>query len=167
VEATKNKKIGVLATTHTVKSQSFVREITKLLPEAQVYQEAAPQLVPLLEDSYDDKVLYVTEDYIRPILSKGIDTLILGCTHYSLLTSYVRHICGQAINVISQDEILPQKLKNYLDRHPEVHQDLISDHSRQFLVTMGTPNAWDLSYQLFEGATELQEVSISNESRFR
>jgi glutamate racemase len=61
----------------------------------------------------------VLGDYLRPILDEAIESLILGCTHYVALKDRIRRMAGEQVNVISQDEIIPPKLADYLARHPE------------------------------------------------
>lgn len=161
VEATKNNKIGVLATSSTVTTNAFVREITKLLPNAIVYQEPAPLLVPLIEHEGNAWSGPVLQNYLQPLLTHTIDTLILGCTHYSLVKDEVKQVCGPSVTVISQDEVVPKKLKNYLGRHPEITERLNQNKSRDFLVTNITPHVESLARDLFGQSIQLTKVSIN------
>jgi glutamate racemase len=73
--------------------------------------------------------------YLAPFLDAGVDTLILGCTHYAAIKGLVREVAGPGITVISQDELVPKKLSGYLDRHPEIGERLGTGGSREFEVT--------------------------------
>ena len=100
VAATRNNKIGIIGTSATVKSGSYAKVIEALLPEAEVFAEECPMLVPLVENGWigeDDKIAALAvERYLEPLKAQGIDTLILGCTHFPLL---VPHIAGDYIAV--------------------------------------------------------------------
>lgn len=93
---TKNKKVGVIATNAAVKSGAYERAVKSALSDCQVFQEPAPRLVPLIEagkitDS-DTETVEALKEYITPLAEKGIDTLILGCTHYPLVLDIVREL---------------------------------------------------------------------------
>lgn len=139
VEQTKNNKVGVIATAGTVGSKTYVTEIKKLNPDIEVIQQATPLLVPLVENNAMKYAEPILGDYLAPLLEADIDTLILGCTHYPLLKELIRSKVG-SVNVVSQDEIMPKKLRDYLDRHPEVDKKLSKNSSRTFLTTDLAPS---------------------------
>ena len=93
VDATRNKRIGVIATPATIRTSSFNRRITKLLPEAEILGIACPLLVPLVENGmtgFENKITRLTlEMYLNPMRDFGADALILGCTHYPLLLEII------------------------------------------------------------------------------
>lgn len=88
-ETTKNSKVGVIATNATVKTGAYEKAIHKYNADATVYMEACPLLVPLVEngrfETGDPVIEIVLHEYLDPLVEKGIDTLVLGCTHYPLL----------------------------------------------------------------------------------
>jgi glutamate racemase len=98
----------------------------KLLPSAKVFQQAAPLLVPLVESGERDKhaIDALVREYVKPLLKKNIDTLVLGCTHYGHLLSYFRRAVGKQITVIAEERIIAPKLVTYLKRHPEIESSL-------------------------------------------
>lgn len=150
IEEAHGKRIGVLATQSTVDSGKYRAEIKKLQPDAEVFQQAAPKLVPMIESGTTD---YGTiQQYVGPLLVKDIDTLILGCTHYGIIKDRIRAILPPAVNLISQDEIIAQKVKAYLARHPEIESNLSRVGSREYLVTSHHPrlqNFGNLDRSLF------------------
>jgi glutamate racemase len=164
VEATQTGKIGVLATTGTVTSMAFVREIQILLPTAQISQQPAPLLVPLLEHDGKKWVIPILEKYLAPLLEKNIDTLILGCTHYPLVKDEVRQICGLSVSVICQDEIIPKKLDDYLSRHPEIAERLSQNSSQEFNLTDITPHAQSLAETLFSRPIPLRKAYLNSKT---
>lgn len=93
---TKNGRIGVIATAATVASKAYENVIREASPEAQVFAKACPLLVPLVEEgrvrSGDIVTETVLREYLEPLQKEGIDTLILGCTHYPLLYDIISDI---------------------------------------------------------------------------
>lgn len=137
-EVIKNKDIkraGVLATISTVGSRVFEREIKKLNRDIKVFQQAAPLLVPLIENGGMKWSKPILEEYLRPLMKKNIDALILGCTHYPILKNEIGKIAGEKIKIFSQDEIIPSKLSDYLKRHPETDKKLTKKFRRDFFIT--------------------------------
>jgi glutamate racemase len=99
---TRNKKIGVIATEGTIKSHSHAKYLQILDPEIQVFGEACPLFVPLVEAGLADspKAKDVAATYLKPLKEQGIDTLILGCTHYPYLSSVIQEIMGPEVTLV-------------------------------------------------------------------
>jgi len=123
-ELSTTKHVGVLGTSGTVKSESYVLEIEKLHPHIKVTQEACPMWVPLVENNSFNSVggEYFIKENVESILSKdeNIDALILGCTHYPILMEQIKSCVSNSVKVIAQGEIVAEKLVDYLQRHPEM-----------------------------------------------
>ena len=85
ISVTKNKKIGVIATQATIDSHIYKKEFAK--KGFEVFEQACPKLAPMIEKGED--ISLILREYIAPLLSKGIDTLILGCTHYYFIKDQV------------------------------------------------------------------------------
>ena len=102
-ESTRNGKIGVIATESTIESRLYTDVIHSHNPRAQVLGKACPLFVPLVEEGWlKDPVTYeVAERYLEPLLESGIDTLIMGCTHYPLLRSVLRKIMGEGVTLVN------------------------------------------------------------------
>ncbi len=107
-KATKNGRIGLIGTKATVRSSAFEQRIRAELPGAQVFKNACPLFVPLVEEGRtdpSDKVLQlVVEDYLAPIKAAGVDTLILGCTHYPLIFDAIARSMGPGVTLINTAE---------------------------------------------------------------
>lgn len=133
IKQSANKKIGVIATESTVASGSFIREVKKLEPRAEIFQKACPLLVPIVEAGEENSpaVDIMLKDYIQPLLDQKIDTLILGCTHYGILEDKIKKITGN-IKIISEGGIVAEKLKDYLKRHPEIEGKISKNSSVVF-----------------------------------
>lgn len=137
IHRTRTKRIGVIATMSTVRSHAFIRELKKIEPRAYIFQKAAPALVPLVEAGKESTPLAdrAIRAYLKPVLAKRIDTLVLGCTHYGLLKKAFKNAVGSSIDVVSQERVVPPRLASYLKRHPEIEQQLARRGTREFFTT--------------------------------
>lgn len=147
-----SKKIGVFGTNGTVNSNSYPIEINKLFPQIEVFQQACPMFVPLVENNeYNDNGAdFFVKKYITELLSQNnsIDTIILGCTHYPLLFEKLRKYTPQNISLINQGEIVAKSLKDYLLRHPEIEDKCSKNNKRQFFTT-DSPELFDKMGSVF------------------
>ncbi|WP_315084154.1 glutamate racemase [Bacteroides heparinolyticus] len=121
---TRSRHVGVLATTGTIKSESYPLEVHKLFPDIKVSGEACPLWVPLVEnnEAQGDGTDYFVRKYINELLAKDrlIDTVILGCTHFPLLLPKIQQYMPAGITTVTQGELVADSLKDYLSRHPEI-----------------------------------------------
>lgn len=101
---TKNGKIGVIGTTATINSSSYKHAIENMNRSLNVYQRDCPLFVPLVENGFIDKndiiVRTVVQRYLQPLIDSGIDTLILGCTHYPILREAIADVMGDGVALI-------------------------------------------------------------------
>jgi len=106
VRATRNGSIGVIGTRATIGSGAYTRAIHALKPEVNVLGTPCPLLVPLIEEGLleDSVTETVVRRYLEPMMEKGIDTLVLGCTHYPLLRPLIARVCGPRITLVDSAE---------------------------------------------------------------
>ncbi len=120
VENTKNKKIGVLATPATIKSGAHKRQILEIMPDATVVENSANLLVPLVEagwiDASDSVVLETVKRYVEPMSKAGVDTLILGCTHFPVLAPVISKVLGKGVTLINMGEATAKAIKELLEK---------------------------------------------------
>ena len=159
-ECAKFNRVGILGTLGTVTSNTFPAEIFKLNKTAKVFQNAAPLLVPLIEEGETKNAEPFIKKYLQPFLNKKLDAVVLGCTHYPIFKTQIRKILPKNIKVISQDEIIPKKLKNYFERHPEVSKKLSKNHTSKILVTDTTKNIEKLTQKWFGKDTKLKLINL-------
>ena len=155
------KKVGVLATASTVRARAFTRELKKRNTRIMVYERPAPLLVPIIEHDeleYADEML---KKYLAPLIAKKIDTLILGCTHYPILKQRIKKMVGPRIRVISQDEIVGTKLKEYLLRHKELARLLSRRRVVHICVTDITPTFRVCARRWFGKRAPLKTISLT------
>lgn len=161
---TKTKEIGVFGTEATVHSFSYPREISKVNDSLKVHQQACPLLVPIIEagelewEGLDLAVKkYVNELFLQ---SRKIDAVVLGCTHYALIEDiFIQHVPTD-VAVISQGTIIAKKLKDYLERHPEIEQNIERGVEREYL---STEDSWRVRtlFNLFLGEkVEMKKICL-------
>lgn len=141
-QLTDTRHVGILATSGTIKSESYRMEIHKLFPDVTVTGEACPLWVPLVENNeYDSEGAdYFVQKHIHQLLEKdpAIDTLILGCTHYPLLIKKIRQFTPAHIRLVPQGEYVARSLQDYLKRHPEMDSRCTQGNTCRFLTTEST-----------------------------
>jgi len=160
---TRTKRVGVMATEGTVRSDSFPREITKVDDTIQVFQEACPLLVPLVEAGEQDSARAdeLIRTYVGPLLEKNIDTLVLGCTHYGILEEKIRDVAGKNIHIISDRDVMPESLASYLQRHPELEQRIGKNGTTRFYCTGDKRRFEELAGIFFERVVEAEHVTLN------
>lgn len=113
LQSSTSKRIGVLGTRATVTSNAYPNAIAARDPLAVVHQNAAPLLVPLVEEGWESDPLtnLIIYRYIAPLLSQSIDTLILGCTHYPVLREGIQRVTGSGISLVDSAELIVKNLE--------------------------------------------------------
>ncbi len=103
LKATKNKKIGVIATDSTIRSNLYQKLLTEGDEDVKVYAKACPLFVPLVEEGWTNDMVteIVAQRYLYEVLNKKIDTLILGCTHYPLLSTLIGKVAGKRVQLVN------------------------------------------------------------------
>lgn len=106
IKSTKNKKVGVIGTEATIQSGAYTRALKALEPTVEVYSRACPLFVPLVEEGWiNNGVVDMTvKTYLGSLKQSGIDTLILGCTHYPLLKKAIRKFMGKEVLLVDSAE---------------------------------------------------------------
>jgi glutamate racemase len=125
ITATSRRAVGVLATRLTVRSGAYVRAIRDLDPLVDIYQQAAPKLVPLIEAgrARSDEAREAVREYVTPMLSEGavvspgVDTLLLGCTHYPLVRWAIEEVAGPGVRVVDSATTTALAVREVLDSH--------------------------------------------------
>jgi glutamate racemase len=151
---TKTGRVGILGTSGTVNSQSYVVEIEKFFPQVRVTQHACPMWVPLIENhEYDNPGAdYFIQKDLDKLMEKdpGIDVVVLACTHYPIIIEKIRSFLPPHIQVLSQAPIVAAGVGDYLRRHPEMAARCSKGGSVEFLTT-DRPETFDRAASLFYG----------------
>jgi glutamate racemase len=139
VLAAKAEKVLLLATVRTVESGKYQKELEKHAEHPQLITVATPELVPLIEKGEIGEAVVKGASYIQSYLPAGIDTVILGCTHYGLLKEGLASVCP-SVRILSADELIPAKLAAYLHEHTEIASLLSQSGTRTVYLTQHTPH---------------------------
>lgn len=123
-EATKNGRIGVIGTEGTIGSHIYATYINEIDSDIQVIGKACPLFVPLVEEGlWQDPVTdEIAARYLSVLIDSGIDTLILGCTHYPLIRSTVRKIVGEGVTLVNPAYETARELKELLEKEGLLNQ---------------------------------------------
>lgn len=116
-DKTKNNKIGVIGTYATINNRAYSTKLADINPNAEVYEKACPLFVPLAEEGWTNHKAteLIAEEYLFELKDKGIDTLILGCTHYPILADVIRKVMGERVTLIDSGVAASAEVQNYLN----------------------------------------------------
>lgn len=148
VEASSLGRIGILATRATVHAEAYPHQIKKLTPDAEVFQQACPLWVPLVEEGWiDDPVTnIIVYRYISAILKHNVDTLIMGCTHYPVLREAIAKAAGNAITLVDSSVGLSEDLKERIEMNEDKSMGKV-----QILATDFSPRLEETARLLLRG----------------
>jgi glutamate racemase len=106
VAVTRRHELGVIGTAGTIGSGAYERAIRALAPDADIVARACPLLVPLVEEGWLDTeaTRLIAREYLAPLVAAGVDTLVLGCTHYPLLKPLLAELLGPGVALIDSAE---------------------------------------------------------------
>lgn len=152
--ASGSKKALLIATKRTVESGKYERELTKYGSDIQLLSIATPELVPLIESGKSEEAATLAKEIIEREINRAgeIDTVILGCTHYAKIKDDLRRHWGGGfaaaptstlnpkLSFLSQDEIIPEKLAQYLNNHPEIESRLSRSSTRTIHLSAHRPD---------------------------
>ncbi|MBJ8031821.1 glutamate racemase [Bacillus cereus group sp. N21] len=165
IKVTKYGKIGVIGTLGTIKSNMYADALKELHTNIKVHSLACPTLATVVENRLDDNV-YVeiqVKQALSPLTKEDIDTLILGCTHYPHLESYIKKELGENISIISSAEETAIELSTVLQ-----HQGILSEHfeSKHRFFTTGSVSSFEHIAQRWLGYQVSAElISLSKNTK--
>jgi glutamate racemase len=145
VKETRIGHVGVIGTRSTIKSEAYERAIQALNPAVRVTSQACPLLVPLVEEAWleEEVTREVLHHYLDPVIAVGIDTLVLGCTHYPLLAPLIQEVAGPGVHLVDsakncavavKQTLVESSLENIIERARKLNVAL-TDSSNSFLAT--------------------------------
>lgn len=164
--ATRNGRVGVIATAASIRSGAYEGQIAQLAPRIKVCPQACPLFVPLVENGRfrpGDKVVeLVAEEYLAPLRQAGVDTLVLGCTHYPLLRAVIAQTMGTEVTLIDTGAVCADHAVRTLSA-----QGLLADRAQgscRYFVSDSTQDFARLASIFLEGdiAGEVTRVEIEN-----
>lgn len=135
VSATRNGKIGVIGTLATIGSRAY-EDAFAAAPQLSITSVACPRFVEFVENGITTgtELMETAEEYLAPLKAAGVDTLVLGCTHYPLLTGVISYVMGEDVTLVSSAEETAKDVYRALMRH-ELARELTEAPTHQFLAT--------------------------------
>lgn len=161
VRVTKQKRIGIIGTTGTIRSGVHEAQLKARLPDAQVFSAACPLLVSLVEEGWHKRpeTKRIIRSYLRPLKNKQIDTLILACTHFPLLRDMIADVMGPRVTLVDPSTELAEELREYVANHPDIEK-LLAKGKYDYYAS-DVPNNFDrFAKILFGKAINVQKVDI-------
>jgi glutamate racemase len=163
VAATRNNKVGVIGTAATITSQSY-DDAFAAAPQVSLTTVACPRFVEFVEngETVGDELLAAAKEYLAPIVAAGCDTLVLGCTHYPLLTGVISYVVGDGVTLVSSAEETAKDVYRELARAALFRDESLPAPVHRFLAT-GDPEPFALLGRRFLGP-EVGEVARAERS---
>ena len=162
VQTTHNGRIGVIATSATIHSQEYPKTIHWYDASVKVFSRACPLFVPLVEEGWLDKevTFKIVEEYLSSLKREKIDTLILGCTHYPLLTKAIKEVMGKSVSLIDSAKEIALEVKQILGE-TQIMNNFKRKPRHQFLVT-DRPQAFERIAKNFLGYPVKMKVELNH-----
>lgn len=162
IKCTTDGKIGVIGTEGTIHSQAYPEALKAIRTDIQVHAQACPLFVPMVEQGVvtGDPARRVVEKALQSMKKmKSIDTLILGCTHYPLISDTIQEVMGEQVTIISSSEETARETSAILSFHKALYNgERIPEH--QFYVTGELEIFRGIAKDIFKTAADFQAVSI-------
>ena len=150
VAATRNRRVGVIGTRATIESQAY-DDAFAAAHDIELTTRACPRFVEFVErgETWSDELLAVAEEYLTPLVTAGVDTVVLGCTHYPLLTGVISYVLGDEVTLVSSAEETAKDVFRVLAR-TDAFTGSAADPRHRFLAT-GDPAPFETLAHRFLG----------------
>jgi len=162
-QLSQNGRIGLIGTRATVHSGVYARHLKEIRPECDLYTQACPLLVPLVEEGWLDRreTKMIVRKYLRPLRDQQIDTLILGCTHYPLLSKTIVPRIGKRVHIIDSSVEVALHLKTVLEKDNALHTSLLAPgvKSKYFVSDLSSP-VQSLAASIFGRSVHLEKINV-------
>jgi len=156
-----NRRIGVIGTEGTINSHRYAEAIHALVPDAQISSVACPLFVPLAEEGWaEHEIARLTAvEYLQPLMTEKIDTLVLGCTHYPLLSNTLRQVLGNTVLLVDSAAETAKSVKEVMQQHGLKNPENGGQHT--FFVT-DVPTRFERVGQAFLGKSlgQIEQIQI-------
>lgn len=138
---TQNNKIGVIGTRATIQTDIYNKKISHNKNGYKIYNQACPLFVPLAEEVWTNTkaTKIIADSYLMPLKRKGIDTLILGCTHYPLLRKVIQKSIGQRVKLVDPAEKTAMAVKEFIGQNPRLSRKLTAGKKHDFYFSDLSP----------------------------
>ena len=132
-----NKKIGVIGTNATILSGAYEKNIKNENNENTVYSKACPLFVPIVEDGLSNTniAMETTKFYLEELITKDVDTIVMGCTHYPILEDTIKNVVGKNINLVNPAKETAIEMKKYLEKNDLLNEEVDNSRKNIFYIT--------------------------------
>lgn len=162
VSATRSGKIGVIGTNATIESKSYL-DAFAAAPQLEITSQACPQFVEFVErgQTTGPEITAIAREYLKPMIDAGVDTLVLGCTHYPLLTGVISYVMGEQVSLVSSAEETAKDLYRVLVENNLLRAPSKTPPTHEFLAT-GDASQFEILARRFLGpeVTKVQHQEI-------
>lgn len=159
---TRKKKIGVIGTRGTIKSEIYQRLLKEKDAEVEVFSAACPLLVSLAEEGWlaRAETRKIVRYYLRPLKLAGIDVLILACTHYPLMKTLIASIAGKGIKLVDSANEVAILVQEYLKKNPAIEKQLIKGSDNRFLASDKPDHLDDLATRFLKKNVKMELIRL-------
>ena len=161
IKSTRNKKIGIIATEATVRSKAYENLIKAYDSTMEVYAKACPLFVPLVEEgwTYNEVSMMTADKYLNEFIKTGIDSLVLGCTHYPLLKRCIGETVGESIHLVDPARETARQVYKYLQENDMLRLP-DGEPSRDFYLSDVTNKFSKICQKALKAVYEPKEIDI-------
>jgi glutamate racemase len=151
ISLTKNRMIGVIGTLGTVSSLSYKKALRKINRGVKIHQQACPLFVPLAEDGWNKTKIAqdISDEYLKKLAKTGIDSLILGCTHYPLLKSVIQNSVGKNVTLIDSGVETAKEVKRILEKNSLLNKHKQNERAHSVFYVSDFPHKFKEVSQRF------------------
>ena len=159
---TRNNKIGVIGTTGTIKSGAYQDVFSRFAPEVWLYSQPCPLFVLIVENGLvnSPEAVRVAEEYLLPLKNAGIDTLILGCTHYPLMTDVIGKVMGPGVKLSSSAEETAREARKVMEGKGLLCGDGKALSNRRFFVSGPAKPFADLAQNVLKRTIKVYQMIL-------
>lgn len=160
IASKKFTKVGLIGTKRTVESESYDKKLKALSPGMKIASLATPLFVPMIEEGFifDDISNAIIRTYLSDKVLSGIDSLILGCTHYPIIRNQINKQFNFEVEVIDSARVVALELRKILEKHDLINRDKNPDD--RFFVSDYTPYFEKIARMFFESEINLKKLNI-------
>lgn len=159
---TKNGKVGVIGTRATISNKAYSKELKRLDNKVEVFEKACPLFVPLAEEGWvDHQATYeIAKEYLHELKKLNVDTLVLGCTHYPILSKVIQEVMGDNVTLVDSGIASAEVVRSELDR-VDLHTNKFAPGHQDFYVS-DIPTTFKQVAELFLGnsISEVHKVDL-------
>jgi len=166
LQQTRNSRVGVIGTMGTIQSGSYQEVFRRIAPEIDLYCQPCPLFVLIVENGLvsSPEAVRVTEEYLAPLKKAGVDTLIMGCTHYPLMADVIQQVMGPEVRLISSAEETAREAREVLQAGDLCHADEGGAIQYRFFVSGPAQPFEEVAFKLLQREVKAYQVILNHQS---